>query len=205
MAMSRSLGATSFISLPPMYSSPPVMSSRPGDHPQGGGLAAAGGAHQHDELLVRNVQVEVLHRHNALIGDLKIGLLLGLALLGLFLLFGVGIHLLEVFQNDLCHNAQTVTVLPPQGTASRPAKPQRLTAGLHTAAPPVSAGPCSSFVFPAGGQKVEWPPPVGIGYVYFTTSCRPLATAFGQNFPHFAAFIGKLRKKRRHRPFFFLL
>ena len=35
--------------------------------------------------------------------------------------------------------------------------------------------------------------------------CRPLATAFGQNFPHFAAFIGKLRKKRRHRPFFFLI
>ena len=29
MAMSRSLGSTSFISLPPMYSSPPEMSSRP--------------------------------------------------------------------------------------------------------------------------------------------------------------------------------
>ena len=74
-----------------------------GDHPQRGGLAAAGGTHQNDELLVRNVQVEVLHRHNALVGDLKTGLFLGLALLGLFLLFGVGIHLLEVFQNDLCH------------------------------------------------------------------------------------------------------
>jgi hypothetical protein len=41
---------------------------------------------------------------------------------------------------------------------------------------------------------VEWPPPVGIGYVYFTTPCRPLATAFGQNFPQFTAFIGKLCK-----------
>ena len=29
MAMSRSLGSTSFISLSPMYSSPPVISSRP--------------------------------------------------------------------------------------------------------------------------------------------------------------------------------
>ena len=29
MAMSRSLGSTSFISLPPMVSSPPEMSSRP--------------------------------------------------------------------------------------------------------------------------------------------------------------------------------
>ena len=123
-----------------------------GDHPQGGGLAAAGGAHQHDELLVRNVQVEILHRHHALVGDLQIALFLGLALFGLLAL-RVGVHLLEVFQNDLCHNIQTVTVLPPHGTVSRPAKPQRLTAGLHTAAPPVSAGPGSSFVFPPGAKK----------------------------------------------------
>ena len=53
---------------------------QPGDHPQGGGLTAAGGAHQHDELLVGNVQVEILHRHHALVGDLKIVFLLRLAL-----------------------------------------------------------------------------------------------------------------------------
>ncbi|CAN3965107.1 Lactoylglutathione lyase, partial [Dysosmobacter welbionis] len=38
-----------------------------GDHPQGSGLAAAGGAYQHDELLVRNVQAELLHCQHALI------------------------------------------------------------------------------------------------------------------------------------------
>ena len=108
-----------------------------GDHPQGGGLAAAGGAHQHDELLVGNVQVEVLHRHHALVGDLKIVFLLRLALF-LFLL-GVGIDFLEVFQYDLCHMHLTVTALPPHGAASRPAQPARLATGLHTAAPPVTA------------------------------------------------------------------
>ena len=30
-----------------------------GDHPQGGGLAAAGGTHQDDELLVLDLQVQV--------------------------------------------------------------------------------------------------------------------------------------------------
>ena len=32
-----------------------------GNHPQGGGLAAAGGAHQNNKLLVGDLQVEVVH------------------------------------------------------------------------------------------------------------------------------------------------
>ena len=78
-----------------------------GDHTQGGGLAAAGGAHQHDELLVGDLQTELLDSHNALVGDLKIALLfLGLlALLDLLFLLGVGVDLLQVLQNDLCHTS----------------------------------------------------------------------------------------------------
>ena len=76
-----------------------------GDHPQGGGLAAAGGAHQHDELLVRDLQTELLDGHYALLGDLEAALFLRrlLALLGLFLLLGVGVDLLQILQNHLCH------------------------------------------------------------------------------------------------------
>ena len=59
MAMSRSLGATSFTSLPPMYSSPLGDLLQTGDHAQGGGLAAAGGTDQNDELLVLDIQAEV--------------------------------------------------------------------------------------------------------------------------------------------------
>ena len=41
-----------------------------GHHAQGGGLAAAGGADQHDELLVGDVQVEVVDRRDAAVVDL---------------------------------------------------------------------------------------------------------------------------------------
>ena len=75
-----------------------------GDHPQGGGLAAAGGADQHDKLLVGDLQTELLDGHDALLGDLEIVLLLRLlALLDLFLLLGVGVDLLQILQYDLCH------------------------------------------------------------------------------------------------------
>ena len=78
-----------------------------GDHTQGGGLAAAGGAYQHDEFLVGDLQAELLDSHNALVGDLKIALLfLGIfALLCFLFLFGVGVDLLQVLQNDLCHTS----------------------------------------------------------------------------------------------------
>ncbi len=61
MAMSRSLGATSFISLPSMYSSPAGDLFQTCDHAQRGGLAAAGRADENDELAVGNVQVEILN------------------------------------------------------------------------------------------------------------------------------------------------
>ena len=74
-----------------------------GNHTQGGGLTAAGRTDQNDEFLVGDVQVELLNGHNALIGNLQVGLLLlGLALLVLLGLFGVvaieGVDLLQVFQ-----------------------------------------------------------------------------------------------------------
>ena len=77
-----------------------------GDHPQGGGLAAAGGTHQHDELPVGDLQRELLDSHHALVGDLQMVLLLRLlALFDLFLLLGVGVDLLDVLQNHLCHTS----------------------------------------------------------------------------------------------------
>ena len=76
-----------------MYSSPPEISS--GHHPQGGGLAASGGANQHDEFLVLNVQIEVINGQNALLRDLEVGLFLRLALL-LFLRLLMGIDLLDI-------------------------------------------------------------------------------------------------------------
>ena len=78
-----------------------------GDHAQRRGLAAAGGADQHDEFLVGDIQVERLDSDNALVGDLEIDFLL-LRFVGLFLallLFAadVGVDLLDVFQLNSCH------------------------------------------------------------------------------------------------------
>ena len=66
-----------------------------GHHPQGGGFAAAGGADQHDEFLVFDLQIKVIDGQNALVGDLQIGLFLRLALL-LFLRLLMGIDLLDI-------------------------------------------------------------------------------------------------------------
>ena len=41
-----------------------------GDHPQRGGLAAAGGSHQYDQLAVLHIQVEVENRLNLIVIDL---------------------------------------------------------------------------------------------------------------------------------------
>ena len=79
------------------------------DHAKSGGLAAARGADQNDKFLVRDFQVEFLHRDNTLIGDLQIGLgllrrvVLLFLLLGLFLAADEGVDLLDVFQNYFCH------------------------------------------------------------------------------------------------------
>ena len=57
------------------------------DHSQRRGLAAAGGADQNDELLIGDVKAELLHRDNALLGYLELGLaFLFLVILLLFLL-----------------------------------------------------------------------------------------------------------------------
>ncbi len=79
------------------------------DHAKGGGLAAAGGADQDDEFLVGNIQAELLHSHDALVGDLQVRLLLlrlvGLLFLGLFLILtgNKGINLFDVLQLNSSH------------------------------------------------------------------------------------------------------
>ena len=79
-----------------------------GHHAQGGGLAAAGRANQHDEFLVSDVQVEGLDSDNALLRDLQVGLLLRLTLLllGFLLVVAVGVDLLDVLQVQSCHNVR---------------------------------------------------------------------------------------------------
>ena len=87
-------------------------------HAQGRGLSATGGAYQHDKFLVCNVKVELLHRYDALVGNLKIVFLFRLVL-GLFLGRTVWIDLFDVSEAYLCHILfSAATVLPPQGTAS---------------------------------------------------------------------------------------
>ena len=76
-----------------------------GDHPQGGGLAAAGGADQDDELLIGDVQIELLDRHDAFVRHLEVDLLLGrVLLLGLLLAAAVGIDLLDALEVQSCHS-----------------------------------------------------------------------------------------------------
>ena len=78
-----------------------------GDHAHRRGLTAARGTNENDELLVVNGEVEVLYSEHAILGNLEVVLLLlGLLLFAKeALLFGlvVGIHLLNMFENDLGH------------------------------------------------------------------------------------------------------
>ena len=53
---------------------------QPGDHTQRGGLATAGRAHQNDELLVRDLQIEIVDRRHLVV-----------------------VNLLHVFQGHSCH------------------------------------------------------------------------------------------------------
>ena len=121
------------------------------DHPQGGGLAAAGGTDQNDELPVRDLQVEVVHRQDALLRDLQPPRGGFLALL--FLLFlGVGIDLLDVLQGYCCH-ARCSDGPASARTASRPGNARAaFTAGLHTAAP-LSLRGYPSFLSRSGAIK----------------------------------------------------
>ena len=93
-----------------------------GHHAQGGGLAAAGGANQDDELVVLNIQVEGLHGHNALVRHLEVGLLFRGALLGLFLPAAVGIDLGDALQIQRSHCDSSL--IPPRCSGRRrPGRP----------------------------------------------------------------------------------
>ena len=78
-----------------------------GDHAHRRGLTAARRANEDDELLVVNGEVKVLNSEHAILGNLKVMLLLlGLLLFAkeaLLFGLGVGIHLLNMFENDLGH------------------------------------------------------------------------------------------------------
>ncbi len=78
-----------------------------GNHAHRRGLTAARGTNEDDKLLVVNSEVEVLYSEHAFLGNLEVVfLLLGLLLFAKeALLFGlvVGIHLLNMFENDLGH------------------------------------------------------------------------------------------------------
>ena len=60
MAMSRSAGSTSLTMRPPMSISPDGDGLEAGDHPQQRGFAAAGGADQHAELAVADLEADAL-------------------------------------------------------------------------------------------------------------------------------------------------
>ena len=60
MAMSRSAGSTWLTMRPPMSISPRGDGLEPGDHAQQRRLAAAGGADQHAELAVADLEVDAL-------------------------------------------------------------------------------------------------------------------------------------------------
>ena len=79
-----------------------------GDHAERCGFAAAGRADEDDEFLVLDVEVELLHGDDALLGDLKVVLLLGdfvTLFLLLFLLFPTDerVDLFYIDQTYFCH------------------------------------------------------------------------------------------------------
>ena len=89
---------------------------QPRDHAQGGGFAAARGADQDDELLVRDVQIEALHRDDPLLRDLEIAALrpvpTGLSQAPLFLRTAEAVDLFYIMKADACH------VFPPNPNQS---------------------------------------------------------------------------------------
>ena len=68
--MLRSRGATSLTTLPPMRERAVGDVLEAGDHAQGGGLAAARGSDEHEELAVGDVERQVLHGMEAVVVDL---------------------------------------------------------------------------------------------------------------------------------------
>ena len=79
-----------------------------GDHAERRGFAAAGRADEDDEFLVLDVEVELLHGDDALLGDLKVVLFLGdfvTLFLLLFLLFPTDerVDLFYIDQTYFCH------------------------------------------------------------------------------------------------------
>ena len=118
-----------------------------GNHPQRGGLAAAGGADKDDELLVLDIQIELLDSNDALGSHLEIDFLLGVSglLLAFFLSAAVGIDFGDALQIQTCHNSRPwrrglrrLRLAPVKGLYDR--SPHCRTAGRRGLPPFLGAG-----------------------------------------------------------------
>ena len=130
------------------------------DHAQGGGLAAAGRADENDEFLIGDVEVELLHGNDALVGDLKVDLLLLGRLFALLLFLALlffatdeRVDLLDVYEFYFCH-----TVLDSDCAASAPHSHDRRAWRTHCdMSPQCRTGSLpdkiSSFIFAAAHHK----------------------------------------------------
>ena len=144
-----------------------------GDHPQGGGFTAAGGADQYDKFVILDLQVKILDSQNALFGDLQVALLFRLAFFLAFLVFQVGVDFFDVFQYDVCHffrsgQAASAYLASRRGKRASP----RLTAGLHTAAPGASGWMVPPFFRPGRPSSGV---AGGIGLIAQAAEARPVS------------------------------
>ena len=71
MAMPRSLGSSQVTLLPPIQICPSLNVDQAGDGVEQGRLAAARRAEQHDELGLRDLEVELLQHFDRAVGDLE--------------------------------------------------------------------------------------------------------------------------------------
>ena len=107
-------------------------------HAQRGGLAAAGGADQHDEFLVLDLQVHVVHRGHLVV-----------------------VNLLQTLDQNFGHDTGPDRPASAKATSRRALSANRITAGLHTAAPQ-ACGFASSFlnvrsaIMWSGEAPLEW-------------------------------------------------
>ena len=130
------------------------------NHAQRRRLTAAGRADENDEFLVRDVEVEFLHGDNALVGDLKVDLLLLGRLFALLLFLALlffatdeRVDLLDVYEFYFCH-----TVLDSDCAASAPHSHDRRAWRTHCdMSPQCRTGSLpdkiSSFIFAAAHHK----------------------------------------------------
>ena len=137
--MSRSFGSRWFTTRPPIRISPPLISSRPGDHAQHARLAAAGRPDEHDELAVADLEVERLDRARS-----------------------VRVGLLEPREADLSHRRAPACTLPRAPARLRRARAnacsksaQREAVGDELSGPEAACVQQRDDTRPGGGRVAE--------------------------------------------------